>query len=192
MRCRIFSLLLLATLLSTAASAETIEIPLPALHGHYPTAGIWERTVSFIISPPPVAIFDASFRVSGTLGSGMAECDGGDTYPWPISIGVLLDDPDAGWWSGGLQGPEEAGAVSETFPIDPSLSDPPGWAFLLDGEGELTFYAAPNPLVGLCWPITPDPEADITEAVLILEVELPVSSSASSWSKVKSLYRRSR
>lgn len=180
-----------AMLTGASAGATTIEIPLPGLLGVYPLdESNVTRTTTFVLPEIPAAINGVSFRIAGTTEVGELLCEGGVTSAWPMDFQAYMEDPAISrLWSAWSPMPEVSGPFGWTTAFTTS---PPNtttdWAFLLDGEHEITLWGAPAPLGGFCSVIS-SPTAIVTEAVLIIDTESPVPVESSTWGRVKALFR---
>lgn len=180
-----------AMLIGANAGATTIEISLPGLLGEYPLDGSnATRTTTFVLPEIPAAIDGVSLRVAGTTEVGELLCEGGVTSAWSMDCTAWMEDPaNPRLWSAWSPMPQVSGAFGWTAAFTTS---PPNtttdWAFLLDGEHEISLWMAPAPLVGLCSVIS-SPTAIVTEAVLIIDVPSPVPAESTTWGRVKALFR---
>jgi len=182
------ALIAIVIVTTSTTVAEVVEIPLPGLLGTYPiTDQNGTRTVTFQLPAVPLAIHGASFRISGTTGVGAVSCEWGGPYAWSMDIGASMKDTFAHFWLASALMPQEAGpfAWTEEFHATPSTTT---WGFLMDGEAEIRLNGAPVGLVDLCWPVSAEPTATVTEAVLIVDAEFPVPVDATSWGRIKALY----
>jgi hypothetical protein len=186
---RIAGLLVTVVLALSTANAEVLEIPLPGLLGVYPLdEQNATRTVEFELPQAPLVVNGAWFRISGTTGVGTTTCDGGGLYPWPMDVSAFMADTvSAHVWIAWALMPEEPGPFAWTAEFRP-IPSTATWEFLLDGEAEISLFGAPTALVGLCWPVSAPPTANVEEAVLIVDAEFPVGLEATSWGRIKALY----
>jgi hypothetical protein len=169
------------------AGAEVIEVPLPALHGIYKEGGTTVRTAAFHLDPPPMVVHAAWIRLSGDATGGTTECEGGGTNPWPFDFSAaMMDSTTGGFWLAGGWTSGETGRFDMTDGFSPLFGA--GWGFLRDGYGEVELSGVPSPLVGMCWPVTPPPEAIVEEAVLIIDAAIPVPAEPTTWGSIKALY----
>ena len=178
-------------LAAVSAGAEVLEIPLTGLLGAYPEGQTVERTASFDLGFAPTRVNGAWIQFTGTATTAALECDGGTSDTWRMEFYAMLPDvPTGDHWIAFDPVPVQAGVFAFAWAFSTSGSHPATWDFLADGTGEVVFYGGPMPLVGLCGPITPPPEAVIDEAVLLLDVETPITVEARTWGGVKALFTR--
>lgn len=175
-------------LLAAVAHATVIEIPLPGLLGLYPLdESHATRTVTVVLPQIPTVIHGASFRIAGTAVLGSADCDEfGDNAAWSMEFYAHMQ---AGTW---IASPTPPGSPDGPFGWTAAFRPVPStatWDFLMDGEGEIRLYGAPTFLLGLCHQPYVVPSGTVTEAVLIVDAEFPVSIEASTWGAIKALYR---
>lgn len=180
-----------AMLTGASAGATTIEVPLPGLLGVYPLdESNATRTTTFLLPEIPAAINGVSFRIAGTTEVGEILCDWGGNSAWPMDFYAYMEDPAISrFWSASsvippVSGPFGWTTAFTTWPPNTATD----WAFLLDGEHEITLYGAPTIPVGVCSVIT-SPTAIVTEAVLIIDVPSPVPVESTTWGHVKALFR---
>lgn len=178
---------LLLCLLAAIANAAVVEVPLPGLLGPY-GEGSPGRTVAIHLPDPPGLIHSASLRISGTQVTGSIVCEWGGPYPWPMQFFAEMQDPPDGWWMASPSPPEDAETFTQTALFTKAFANTT-WTFLMDGDGELTFHGSPAGLVGLCFMDPVPPTGEITEAVFIIDAEFPIATEASTWGKIKALYR---
>jgi len=176
-------------LVATTAAAEVLEIPLPALLGSYPIGpGNTSRTVAFQLPRIPTVIHGVSFRVVGTSNIGVADChQAGTADLWPMEfVAEMKYSPDDYWQA--LEEPSYSpGVFTRTAEFEPAM-ETTTWEFMLDGEADVTLFGAPLAVLGLCDPIL-FPTGNITEAVLIVDAEFTLAVEASTWGRIKALYR---
>ena len=175
------------SLFAASAHATVIEIPLPSLLGSYPETAD-SRTVTFQLPAPPTVIHGVSIRIGATHVVGSIVCEWGGPYEWPMTLSASMQDAPHGWWIASQNTPIVSGPFTSTEAFTTSFPATT-WAFLMDGEGELIFYGTPAGLVGLCFEDPIPPTAEVTEAVLIVDAEFPLSIETSTWGKIKALYR---
>jgi hypothetical protein len=184
----LWAILMGLCLVATAAAADVVEIPLPALLGEYPPGpGIVSRSVAFVLPRIPTVIHGVSFRVTGTSIPGVADCHGvGTADLWPMEfVAEMKYSPDDYWQA--LEEPSYSfGIFTRTAEFEPAL-ETTTWEFLLDGEGEATLFGAPAVLAG-CDPLV-FPTSNIIEAVLIVDAEFTLAVESSTWGRIKALYR---
>jgi len=176
-------------LLTTAAHATVIEIPLPGLLGNYPVGpGNATRTVTFQLPQIPDSIHGASFRIVGTTTIGLADCgEVGMLDKWPMEfIAQMTDAPDQYWlaWEAPSFTPGTFTSTAEFEPIPETTT----WGFLMDGEADINLFGAPSSALGLCNEVLL-PTGSITEAVLIIDAAFPFAVEPSTWGRIKALYR---
>lgn len=185
------SLVLALTLLltPTLSPAETIEVPLPELHGPYPLGGgLAERYTEFQLPQVPTAINGAWLRLGGTLTVGELICEGVGSSPWPMEFYAWMKDTvTAGYWSSSNHDPQETGPFETTTAFEKRYPFNATWDHLMDGQGEIGLFGAPAALVGLCTKVS-EPSAVIDEAVLVIDVDFPLPVEAGTWGRIKSLY----
>ena len=180
---------LVPLLVAVSAGADVLEIPLSEVLGAYPDGQIVERTASFDLGFSPTRINGAWIQFTGTATTAVLECDGGSTDTWRMEFYVMLpDDTTGGQWIAFESTPISDGIFAFSWVFATSGTQPATWDFLADGTGEVVIYGGPMPLVGLCGPITPPPEALIDEAVLVLDLEAPITIEARTWGDVKALF----
>lgn len=178
-----------------AAAAETVETPLPALLGTYgcethscPAS----RTASFQLSMMPDTIYAVWIRLSGTVTVGLDECyPGGNPPSYVDTVGMeftanMLDSLNSHWWTADHITPEEDGAFSFQVQFMQLLGAT--WEFLEAGRGDVKLSGFHPASIPECGPIT-YPVATITEAVLVIELDSPISTESRTWGAIKSLYR---
>lgn len=176
-----------ALLVASSAHATVIEIPLPGLLGSYQNTS---HTVSVVLPASPAVIHGASFRVSGTKVAGQMYCDEPfppSVQPLPIALSAELpaDDFSSAWFAEDPAVMTASGAFTWTsafYPVPFSAT----WSFLMDGIANLTFLGA-DP--GTWCQVLSSPSAVITEAVFIIDADFPIPIEASTWGKIKALYR---
>lgn len=176
-------------LIATAASAEVVEISLPALLGHYPVSpGNTSRTVAFQLPRIPTVIHGVSFRVVGTSNIGVANCHGiGTADLWPMEFVAEMKYSSDDYWRA-LEDPSYAsGSFTRTSEFE-GTTEATTWEFLMDGAGEVTLFGSPLSTLELCDPILV-PTGNITEAVLIVDAEFTLAVEPSTWGRIKALYR---
>jgi hypothetical protein len=180
--------LFLGACLAPACSADVVEVPLPGLLGHYVFDDA--RVAAFDLGGPLDAVYSAHIRWAGIMVPGVGEGDGvempaGEPFPWPAQLAAYMDSgPPVGLWC--AYGGPYAGAFEETVRFEELLDI--GWDFLLDGEADVVMQIAPLIIIGGVMLVPP--EATVTEAVLILDVEFADAVETSTWSSVKGLFRQ--
>lgn len=186
--------LIITFALASAAAATTMEIPLPALRGTYgcveyscPTS----RTASFQLGMMPDTIYAVWIRLSGTVAVGQDECWYGDPPPWPVAVGMelmanMFDSLNSHWWSADRITPEVNGSFSFQEQFFQLLGAT--WEFLEAGRGEVKLTGFHPGTIPECFPIT-YPVATITEAILVVEFDSPISTENETWGAIKSLFR---
>jgi hypothetical protein len=176
-------------LIATAAAAEVVEIPLPALLGDYPfSAGSVSRTVAFQLPRIPTVIHGVSFRIVGTSNIGVADCHGvGTADLWPMEFVAEMKYSPDDYWQAREEPSYSFGIFTRTAEFEPAL-ETTTWEFLLDGEGEVTLVGAPLAALEQCDPLV-FPTGNIIEAVLIVDAEFTLAVEPSTWGRIKALYR---
>ena len=191
-------MVLVSLLLWSDLWAETVYVAVPGLLGTYPMEPPdATRTAAFQLPQPPTVVHGASIWIKGTMQLGLEMCESGGPYEsWPMDLGSYMIDDAGEWWSALAQSPSSTGPFSWEAQFTSYLR--PGaatWSFLLDGEGEISFYAAPAPFLydDYCWPAHPWPEgwptATIQAAYLIIDADFPVTAHGATWSRIKAQYR---
>ena len=181
---------------AASAGAVVVEIPLPALHGTY---GPWSvgnfRTVAFALPQPPSVVRAVSLRLRGSTQVGRISCDFGTPAErdWHSTFASEMIDsaPGAGWTTGYCPAVPSGGEFECTLAYDgyffPPYS-PPTWAFLADGQGELTLVLADQNAL-MCAELTEFPIGVIEEATLIVDMDFAVPALPRSWGQIKVAYR---
>ena len=178
----------LAIMFGTLANAQTVEVPLPELNGLY-TLYEFQRTAVFELPCQPAAITGASIRISGHATVGAVVCEWGGPYPWSMMMDATIPDTTTGAdWLATSQTPEEPGTFEMTAVFGDLYGQDPSWDSLLGGVGEVTLRAAPLGIVGLCWEVSPPPEATVTSAVLVVDGDFPIPVQPRTCGKIKALY----
>ena len=175
-----------------AGAAEIVEIPLAGLVGTYGSGNSLcysSRTASFQLDRIPDTVYAVSIRMSGTLVVGEMHCEWAPPTTEPKGLyfdGGMKDSLNSVGWGAHFGTPDESSAFENQVQFIPS----PGatWEYLKSGRGDVSIHTwAGNNFVE-CWMVT-CPLATVTEAVLVIEADFPVSTRESSWGAIKSLYR---
>jgi hypothetical protein len=176
------------------ATAETVEIPLPGLVGAYSSETpqcIQMRSASFQLDRIPDIVYAVSLRISGTGLVGQTYCN----FSWPPP-GIRLegiffhafmpDSLNSSAWETGYVAPDEDSDFECQVPF---ASFPRAtWEYLKAGRGDVNLYGGySNPWVE-CYPVT-CPSATVTEAVLVIQADFPVSVGDESWGAIKALFK---
>lgn len=181
----------LLCLVASLVHAEIVEISLPGLLGNYPLSeSNGTRTTTFQLPQMPSVIHGASFRIAGTAVLGSADCDEyGENADWPMEFFAYMTDATLKLWLASPAPPPITpdGSFAWTAPFH--TFNAATWAFLLDGEGEISLRGAPTALIGGCHEPWVVPSGTVTEAVLIIDAEFPVAVESSTWGRIKALYR---
>ena len=183
---------------AASAGAVVVEIPLPALQGTYDGSPIGHgRTAAFALPQSPAVVRSVSIRLRGSTQVGRVLCDGSSApveRDWHslFSSDMIDPTPMAGWVTDYCPEPPASGGpfdctlayIAYFFPPSP----PPTWAFLADGQGELTLYISDdNPLD--CPRLTAFPIGVLEEATLIVDADFAVPVLSRSWGRIKAAYR---
>jgi hypothetical protein len=179
------------TLLFLAASARAtvIEVPVPGLLGPYPPSSTdYTRTTSIKLPAIPTVIHGVSLRISGTQAMGHLVCPLGTFQDWPMLFEASMEQDENHWWLAPYKPTDTSFTLTVQF--DPSPPEDASWEFLMDGSGTIKLYGAPNFLEGPCWENPVAPAGEITDAVLIVDADVALPVEASTWGKIKGLYRR--
>jgi len=176
----------LATIAFTwPAAAVVIEVPVPGLTGTYVHEG---RTAAVHLAALPTVIHGVSLRLVGTTALAEFAC-GGPAVPFPVHFNAgFVADP--GFWvaEGDLS---NDGAVTVTRSFDPVPDTPPGsWAFLLDGQADLSLGCASccDPF-SECVRVGPEEATTLSEVTLLIDGEFPTPAPRASWGQLKAIYR---
>jgi len=181
---------------AASAGAAVVEIPLPALQGTYgPPLGNMGGTVSFTLPQLPSVVHAVSIRLRGSTQVGRMLCDGN---PVPVErdwsstfFSEMIGTTSGTWVTDYCQAALAGGEFECTIAYDPAFlppSPPPTWAFLADGQGELSLALVDmNPL--MCSEISEFPIGVIDEATLVVDMDFAVSALPRSWGQVKTIYR---
>lgn len=181
----------LLILMTTAAAAEDqlIEIPFTTLTGTYPGDQA-ERTAPFLLNHDPARIASVFLRTGGSATEGAVYCGGKEPEPWLMDVGAVIVDPvTGGWWTAWIPAGAAEGDFAGHFIFTGSLSNPPTWDFLADGEATLYFFAGPMSLIGICGPVESEPTAEVFEVSLLFHLSAVASTEPSTWSTLKAVYR---
>jgi hypothetical protein len=179
----------LGILLSSAASAELREIPLPTLLGTY-DATTFNRYASVELTPPPEIIRGVWLRLSGTATVDTLLCNAPglpDTILLVVAFEANVSEAPLGWSAAGLM-PTASGPFGWTALFQPA-GVPGNWNFLLDGKAEFRLHGYGGDSVPGCTGPGSPPTAIVEEAVLIVDADYPVPALPSSWGRVKAQYR---
>ena len=172
--------------LAMPAGGAAVELPLPDLVGEYaPSAN--ERVVMIQLPALPEAIHGAWLRLSGVAEVAQIACDEGGVGPWPSHIRALMPDDQGRMWSVERL-MESAGVYAWTAAFSTRPAEPADWIFLLDGQAELTLHAGLGAIPLGCV-VQYEPTVWIQEAVFILDADFPVPAEASTWGRIKALFR---
>jgi len=178
----------------SAAAGATMETALPALLGTYgcenyscPTS----RTASFQLDMIPNTIYAVWIRLSGTVTVGTDECWYTGPPPSLEIVGMefiasMFDSLNSHWWTADQITPEESGVFSFQAQFFQLLGAT--WEYLEAGRGDVKLTGIHPGTIPMCSPVT-YPVATITEAVLVIEFDSPISTDNKSWGAIKSLYR---
>jgi hypothetical protein len=176
------------------ATAETVEIPLTGLVGTYSSDTpqcISMRSASFQLDRIPEIVYAVSIRISGTGLAGQTYCN----FSWPppgiqpegmFFRAIMQDSLNASVWETGCVAPDEDSdfECEVQFAALPSAT----WEYLKAGRGDVDLYGGySNPWVE-CYPVT-CPSATVTEAVLVIQADFPVSIGDESWGAIKALFK---
>ena len=176
-----------------AAATEIIEIPLPGLVGTYSseTPQCYSmRSASFQLDRIPEIVYAVWIRIAGMGVAGQTYCD----FSWPPP-GIRLegmffhafmhDSLNASVWETGCLAPDEDSdfECQVQFVALPRAT----WEYLEAGRGDVDLYGGyGNPWVE-CYPVS-CPSATVTEAVLVIQADFPVSVGDKSWGAIKALF----
>lgn len=175
--------------LSAVAEDQLVEISFPTLTGNYPGDQA-ERTAVFQFHQDPALITSVFLRTGGKATEGAVYCGGKEPDPWLMDVGAVIIDPrTGGWWTAWVPFGAAKGDFAGHFTFQGSLSNPPTWDFLADGDAELYFFAGPMSLIAICGPIETEPMADVTEVSLLFHLSSITSVEPSTWSTLKAVYR---
>ncbi len=191
----VFALLALACG-ATSAGAVVVEVPLPGLLGAYgPPPATYVRTVAFSLPQSPLVVHAVSIRMRGSGRTGRLLCD---SHPvpaerdWNSRLFLEMVESGPGGWvtdycpavpSGGAFGCTLA-FTGVSFPPSP----PPTWAFLADGQGELSIILDDMNYFG-CTELTEFPITVLDEATLIVDADFAVPALTRTWGRIKTTYR---
>lgn len=171
------------------ARAEVIEVLLPGLAGAYPGDSTTTRSAIIQLPRIPDVIHSVSIRVEGVSIVGVAHCQqSGSANVWPMEfVGEMTGSPDRSWLA--FPPPRYlSGQFESTGDFEP-LTEESTWDFLMDGEGEIVLSGGPLRELLLCDPILWPQGASVTEAWLIVDADFPLAVEATTWGRVKALYR---
>jgi hypothetical protein len=185
----VFALLSALCLAVPPARGEVIEVLLPGLAGAYSGNSTTTRSATIQLPRIPDLIHSVSIRVEGVADVGVAHCQqSGTANVWPMEfIGEMTDSPD-GFWLAFPPPRYSSGPFESAGEFEP-MTETTTWAFLMDGEGEITLSGGPASELLLCDPIVWPDGGNVTEAWLIVDAEFPLAVEASTWGRVKALYR---
>lgn len=177
-----------------AASAAVFTIPLPEALGVHPCEPGCSGVITFHLPGLPSEVHGISMHVVGTTEVGLTQCDdtpGSPPFPWPTTIEGLMQSSPNHYWDAYAQMPTVAGPFdwSATFINGQHPPQPPDWAFLSDGVGELYLVAGPAPSLLGCVNLTPPPTLTVTGAWLTVDADIPVPVHTESWGQLKAAYR---
>jgi hypothetical protein len=188
---RSFAALVACSLLSYAvARADTVEVALPTLL----SSQAWDftfgmRGATIQLSARPTAIRGAYFRIKGEWRMGQWYCEPGGTRPVAMDVYSYMDPGHGALWLALVPQPTTSGDFDWTVPFEPwpegSVVD---WAFLMDGTATVVLCSSPPLSVNDCV-LTSSPAATIREATFILDADFAVATYASTWGRIKGLYR---
>ncbi len=182
---RAIAIIVLGLVLPSPGRAEVIEIPLPGLLGEYPAV----RTVTFQLPGLPDAIHGAAFCIAGAAQVGVADCGiPGEANLWPLVFTARMQDTPNQDWEATHEPKYLTGLFTWTADFG-ATTDSTTWDFLMDGEAEIGLTGVPLEDLNSCTPVLV-PYGEVTEAVLILDVEFLLAVESTTWGRVKQLYRR--
>ena len=178
---------LCACLLGAPARAEIVEIEIPELTGPYPleTPGTF---VTIQLPRRPDLIRNAWLHVEGSTVPGLANCGGGGQVDvWPMEFSAELDDGVSDWWYSISEPSFVPGQFMSTGLFEP-FNGTANWDFLLDGESEMLFFGLPASAQSVCTPIIV-PRGTLSVVTLVIDGEFSLPVRASTWGRIKALYR---
>lgn len=181
----------IALLLASSCWADTLDIPLPELHGLYSDSGIMDRTASFNIPGNVTEIHGAWIVLAGNVNAGELVCDitGLDTTSAPLYFLTTVPDTSSGQTYGCEPvTPDVSGAFELTVEIVPVFGATGNLDFLLSGHGTIQCQGDPGAILGMCW-LTIFPSATIDSATLRFDVDFAVANMNSTWGAIKGMYR---
>ena len=192
------AILILVCLPLATASADTVILSFPELAGDYeadpytpPNPGYPQmRTLDFTIPAHVTGIDQLELVVSGDWNVGEIVCNDGsgpEVSPFYVGLGLFLSSPafPGDWFHAGVTPPD--GAFTESRSTVTSCC-PPGvldYGQLLGAEIHAEFYVD-WALIGICW-VSDDSYGTVSD--VRLEILGTVPTDATTWSRVKSLYR---
>ena len=193
MRAFILTFVLVAFALLESPSAEIVQVQLPELQGRYFTEDTISRCAAFQIDPAPFSIAGVSIRLTGTHNYGEIWCEAGAgisvPQPYPVAFhGSIPDAVNGDWWMASFPGEMPSGDFEITMPFVELYGWHVTWDFLLAGYGEVRLDGPGAGFLLICTPMI-WPEATITDAVLLVDGEFPVSTKTGTWGSIKALYR---
>jgi hypothetical protein len=100
----------------------------------------------------------------------------------------MEDTPLHDWYATFMM-PYVAGPFAATASFETLYGYEASWNFLRDGTGALTLDGGASGFIMICSPVSPPPTVTVTEAVLIVDAEFPIRTEASTWGRIKALYR---
>lgn len=179
-------LLILATFVSSPGGLLAGTIELPGLQGAY-TGADSPRSVSIDTGGPIEDLSTVSLELHGMFDTSWTS-EGGIPVTWCAEFAATFFDADPGFWMAVLISDGHEGEFHATIEFSSLFGA--SWAFLADGEGELTFEFEPCAVVGepqdQDWSL--GPFGAIYSATLNLDGT--VAGESLSFSRIKALYRQ--
>lgn len=185
------SLALIAVLLliGTTSHAEIVEIHVPGVTGPYPVSpGVYTRTITIELPKIPTAIHSASFWIYGSGVPGVADCGNqGAADIWPNEYIAEMPDGAGSAWYAYHQPYNLPGQFIRAAEFEGMVGGET-WDFFMDGVADLTLSGAPASALTGCDPVIL-PTGNIFDAYFFLDAEFPLGVEATTWGRVKALYR---
>ena len=184
---------------NSIAGVEFVEVRLPQLEGFYEVGIIpfngTNKVSPIVLDPSLGKIVSVGLRISGNFTLGVLEQEvSGTRFDWPmVFLASTPGDTVGVTWSCELQPYANGAGVLEwpggfyRIPFDDDGSD--SMDFLRNGTSEMEFQIWPAGYSFDMRPIVYGKTGDLSEVMLLLEVETPTPVENNSWGTVKALFR---
>lgn len=185
-------LVLAVVCVSSAESAEIVEVPLPSLVGTYDFPAHVSRSADFVLDRIPTQVYRVSVRLSGVTVTGSAICVGIDAFPYCSRIMTSMKDPiNLATWSKYQLMPDHFCEISMDLELEKTEESPATWDFLQQGFGSVSVGITAYVLLPGCIVID-YPVETISEATLLIEADWILAAEGDTWGAIKSLVTPSR